>query len=202
MPLRNRVDPFGGIHAVPERGLFMGNRGGRIHDPETRTLTGRSHASRRWICCLLSFKGRRRPVMGRSYTELFFMDEVVALAAGHRPCFECRREDAKAFAAAWGAAEGTSLPDADAMDVRLHAERRGARPLLPAGGLPDGTVYDDGGRAFALRGDMRLLFRFAGWRAAGSRPRGVVAVLTPRSTLAAFAGGYAPAWHPSARPGR
>ncbi|MEP9379433.1 hypothetical protein ABLE91_22160 [Aquabacter sp. CN5-332] len=200
MPLQNRVDPFGGIHAVPERGLFMGNRGGRIHDPQTRTLTGRSHASRRWICCVLSFKGRRRAVMGRSYTELFFMDEVVALAAGHRPCFECRRAEAKAFAAAWGAAEGVPPPDADAMDLRLHKERRpqAGWPRLSAADLPDGAVYAEGDATFAVKGDACLRFGFAGWRPAGPRPERRVAVITPPSILGALRNGYVPHWHPSA----
>lgn len=94
MPLPNRVDPFGAIAAVPERGLFLGNRGGRFHRDD-RTIGPRPWASRQWICCVLSFKGRRRtPLMGRGYTELFFLDEVTALAAGHRPCFYCRRERA------------------------------------------------------------------------------------------------------------
>ena len=95
-PLQNRVDPFGKICAIPARGALMGNRGGRLHTPEQRVV--RSWVSRRWITCRLTFRDRRRHVMGDSYTELFFMDEATALAAGHRPCFECRRADAKAFA--------------------------------------------------------------------------------------------------------
>ena len=100
MPLQNRVDPFGELFATPSRGLFMGNRGGRIHTDD-RKLTKRRWASRQWICCVLDFKSRQRDVWGRYYTELFFLDEVTALAAGHRPCFECRRKDAEAFASAW-----------------------------------------------------------------------------------------------------
>ena len=102
MPLQNRVDPFGELFAAPARGLFMGNRGGRIHTDD-RKLTKRRWASRQWICCVLDFKSRQRDVWGRYYTELFFLDEVTALAAGHRPCFECRRKDAEAFAGAWQA---------------------------------------------------------------------------------------------------
>ena len=83
MPLQNRVDPFGELLATSARGLFMGNRGGRIHSEE-QTLTRRRWASRQWICCVLDFKGRQRDVWGRYYTELFFLDEVTALAAGHR----------------------------------------------------------------------------------------------------------------------
>ena len=111
MPLQNRVDPWGELHAVAARGTMMGNRGGRIHD-EHRSLGARRWTSRRWICCELAFKGWWRPVMGRGYTELFFLDEVTALAAGHRPCFECRRAEAKAFAAAFSAGQGASSPSA------------------------------------------------------------------------------------------
>ena len=96
-PLQNRVTPFGDIAAVSARGGMMGNRGGRLHGPERR-LGRRRWASRAWICCELAFRGRQRVVMGESYTELFFLDEAVALAAGHRPCFECRRREARAVA--------------------------------------------------------------------------------------------------------
>ena len=100
MPLQNRVNPFGELCAFSARGLFMGNRGGRFHT-DAKTLTARRWASRQWICCVLEFKGRRRDVWGSSYTELFFLDEPTAFAAGHRPCFECRRRDAEAFAEKW-----------------------------------------------------------------------------------------------------
>ena len=97
MPLPNRVTPFGEIVATLERGTLFCNRGGRIHDPATRTLLRRRYTSRRWICCVLDFKGRRRQVFGPGYTELFFLDEATGLAAGHRPCFECRRSRFLAF---------------------------------------------------------------------------------------------------------
>src|SRR5437763_8223894 len=100
MPLQNRVDPFGELVVSPARGLFMGNRGGRFHT-HAQTLTARRWVSRQWICCVLAFKGRHRDVWGRFYTELFFLDEPTALAAGHRPCFECRRRDAEVFADHW-----------------------------------------------------------------------------------------------------
>jgi hypothetical protein len=129
VPLQNRVDPFGDIHAVPERGLFMGNRG-IIHDPETKTLLEKQWAHKAWIICECEFKGNKREPMGRNgpdgkagWTELFFLDEVTALAAGHRPCFRCRREQAEAFAAHYGAAFGTSNPTAAEIDERLHSER-------------------------------------------------------------------------------
>ena len=123
MPLQNRVSPFGELCAFCARGLFMGNRGGRFH-PDAKTLTARRWASRQWICCVLDFKGRRRDVWGRSYTELFFLDEPTAFAAGHRPCFECRRKDAETFAEKWREARGLRRPPyATEMDDVLHAER-------------------------------------------------------------------------------
>ena len=97
MPLQNRVTPSGDIIATPHRGLFTGNRG-IIHDPATRTLLTRRWASKAWLTCVCEFRGRRRKVMGgRSWTELFFLDEATAFAAGHRPCFFCRRDDANRF---------------------------------------------------------------------------------------------------------
>jgi len=96
MALQNRVDPFGELFVTPARGLFMGNRGGRFHTA-AKTLTARRWVSRRWIFCVLDFGGRHRDVWGRFYTELFFLDEPTAFAAGHRPCFECRRQEAEAF---------------------------------------------------------------------------------------------------------
>ena len=117
MPLQNRVDPDGNLIAVAARGTLMGNRGGRFHTDDKK-LTSRRWVSRQWICCVLDFHGRHRDVWGHSYTELFFLDEVTALAAGHRPCFECRRKDAQVFAALFPGG-----PRAADMDRILHAER-------------------------------------------------------------------------------
>lgn len=203
-PLRNRVDPFGDIAAHPARGLLMGNRGGRIHDPHTRTLTGRAWVSRQWICCALTFRDRRRAVMGEGYTELFFLDEVVAFAAGHRPCFQCRRVAAEAFSAAWAKAEGTLPPGAGEMDRRLHAERlqgtrRRRHPKLLKD-LPSGAVFagDDG--PVAVKDGHLLRWSFSGWHAmsGGPAPTDTVPALTPPVVLNALAAGYAPLWHPSA----
>src|SRR3954468_5791449 len=96
MPLQNRVTPFGEIVAITARGTMMGNRGGRFHRPD-RTLGRRRWASHHWICCELHFKGHHHEPMGNGYTSLFFLDEVTALPAGHRPCFYCRRAEAKRF---------------------------------------------------------------------------------------------------------
>src|SRR5438477_2158643 len=145
MPLQNRVTPFGDIVAIPQRGMFTGNRG-IIHDPATRTLLKRRWATKTWLTCLSYFKERRRDVMARrSWTELFFLDEAVALAAGHRPCFFCRREAAEAFRNAWALARAVKVPLAVEMDAVLHAERldNGRKRLHAVSGspeeLPDGN---------------------------------------------------------------
>src|SRR5215510_5847359 len=124
MPLQNRVTPEGEIIATRHRGLMMGNRGGAFHLPD-KTLAPRRWATRQWIACVLEFKGRHREVMQPNrYTELFFLDEATALAAGHRPCFECRRADAERFADLWAKIQnGDERARAPAMDEVLHAER-------------------------------------------------------------------------------
>ena len=133
MPLQNRVDPFGDIKAVEWRGMFTGNRG-VIHDPDTKTLLRRRWTTKAWIICSCEYKGRRREPMGRNarsgnagWTELFFLDEVTALAAGHRPCFDCRREAAKEFARRYGEAFGVAKPRVVEIDARLHVERLASR---------------------------------------------------------------------------
>jgi hypothetical protein len=193
-PLQNRVDPFGDFRAVAERGGLMGNRGGRLHRDD-RTLSGRRWTSRRWIACVCAFKGRRREVWGNSYTELFFLDEPTALAAGHRPCFECRREAAKAFLAAFPGRQG----GADAMDEALHRERvENRRKRLwraRLGDLPDGAMIARGGRVYAVRAGALLPWSFAGYNApAPLQPDAVADVLTPPSAVAALKSGYRPLW--------
>jgi hypothetical protein len=192
MPLQNRVDPFGGLHAVAARGALMGNRGGRFHD-DAQKLGARRHVSRRWIICVCEFRGRRREVWGAGYTELFFLDEPTALAAGHRPCFECRRADALRFAEAFGA------KDADAIDRRLDVERRIGRDKrmhrMSVDDLPDGAMFARDGEAFTIRSGELLQWDFAGYTARGAPPaEGEVDVLTPPSTCAALSRGYAPLW--------
>ena len=203
MPLQNRVSPFGELFAVPARGLFMGNRGGRFHT-EAKTLTTRRWVSRQWICCVLDFKGRRRDVWGRFYTELFFLDEPTAFAAGHRPCFECRRKDAEAFAQAWRKARKLGArPRAGDMDDVLHGERlrgrakRQHRRNIDA--LPDGAFVVLAGEACAVRGDALLRWTPRGYAERKPRPcRIAVDVLTPPAILAVLSAGYRPRWHPSA----
>jgi hypothetical protein len=156
MPLQNRVTPFGEFIATSVRGTMMGNRGGRLHD-ERRKLTARRWASKQWICCKLAFNNRHRAVWGDSYTELFFLDEVTAFAAGHRPCFECRRKEAERFAILFG--DGTRA-SAGEMDRLLHAERLDGKTKrshsLPADALPDGAILARGGEAYATHGDELL----------------------------------------------
>jgi hypothetical protein len=206
MPLQSRVSPFGELFADNSRGLLYGNRGGRLHKDD-KTLSARRWASRAWICCLLSFKGRHRPVWGRGFTGLFFLDEVTAFAAGHRPCFECRRKDAEEFARLWP--EKRKRDDrayvAD-MDVILQAERLDGRAKrrhrLPIDSLPDGACLimpGDEKQAAVVRGTRLLRWSSKGYVVAGRRPRGIkVDVLTPPSILAVLKAGYRPLWHPSA----
>ena len=204
MALQNRVDPFGELIATPARGLFLGNRGGRFHRDD-RTLGTRRWASRQWICCVLQFKQRHRNVWRDGYTELFFLDEPTALGAGHRPCFECRRRDAKAFADFWGRAKGIETPHAPDMDLILHAERLDGRAKrtrqMPIEHLPDGaflSLNDTPHVAFAVRGSHLLRWSESGYIEKSARPRGMASVLTPPSIIAVLAAGYRPHWHPSA----
>ena len=130
MPLQNRVMPSGEIIATPHRGLFTGNRG-IIHDPATKTLLNRRWSSKAWITCTCEFRGRRRDVMGtRSWTELFFLDEATALAAGHRPCFYCRRDDANRFRSCWEQGNGRADVLAPEIDAVLHREQRVVREKI------------------------------------------------------------------------
>ncbi len=208
MPLQNRVTPFGEIVAVPDRGSFMGNRG-RIHN-EQRTLKTRHWDRKAWITCLLQFKGRRRPIMAPStYTELFFLDEATAFAAGHRPCGECRRADAKRFKSLWLEANGALLPGkAETManlDAVFHSERIGRdstqnRWVARISELPDGAMVlvDDARAAFLLQQGHLYLWSAAGYVERKAIPPGrTVTVLTPPSVTRALAAGYRPVVHPS-----
>ena len=197
MPLQNRVTPFGEIVATPARGLMMGNRG-ILHDDRQR-LGRRRWTHKAWIVCRTEFRGRQRRVMapGR-YTELFFLDEAVAFAAGHRPCFECRREAARRFAACQGGA-----PRAAEIDRALHAERlEGGRQrahLHEIAALPDGAFIADEGDAWLVKGRWLRRYTPAGYDRRRPRPTGgEVRVLTPPTMLRALEAGYAPLLHPTA----
>jgi hypothetical protein len=203
MPLQNRVDPYGKLHAVAARGAWMGNRG-VLHDESRRVVA--AWRTRRWIACVLEFKGRRREVFApRRYSELFFLDEATALAAGHRPCAECRRARYEEFRAAWAAgrrgAARRTLPGADAMDRVLHAERvdrrRGKRTYAARlSALPDGTMVEHAGRPHLLWARRLLPWRFEGYGAPSRVAPGTrVRVLTPRSIVAAIRAGFVPQVH-------
>ena len=202
MTFQNRVTPLGEITATPERGLFTGNRG-VIHDPATGLLLKRRWAGKAWIVCDCGFKGRRRTVMGPGWTNLFFLDVATALAAGHRPCFECRRAEAEAFRAAWWASRpGATRPSAPEMDAQLHAERLDGKikrlhPLQgPLTDLPTGAMVAEGASAFVVIDGHPLLWSHAGYSPAP--PPREPKLLTPPSTLAALRAGFRPVLHPSA----
>ncbi|MFT3975373.1 MAG: hypothetical protein QM699_18635 [Amaricoccus sp.] len=198
-PLQNRAAPDGSLHAVDARGLLMGNRGGRLHWADG-TLGAARWRSRAWIACRLTFHGRQRAVMGAGYTEIFFLDEATALAAGHRPCFECRRAEALAFAAAWARAHGLDAPPrAGEIDRVLHAERLRPPDTVPRGSLPPGAVFRlDGGFRLSVPGGA-LAWSFGGYTPARDAPADApVVAVTPAAVRAVLAAGYAPGLHPSA----
>jgi|SRR5579883_159447 hypothetical protein len=199
MPLQNRVDPYGAIFRTPARGTMMGNRGGAIHNSDREIV--RRYVSRRWIACVLEFRGRRRVVMSPNrYTELFFLDEAVALAAGHRPCAECRRERFHAFRRAWNTERP---PTADEMDAALHPARIGRQGQkityeAPLDGLPDGCFIESEGRPWLVCRDTLALWTPEGYARAIARPAGAaVTVLTPRPIVECLRRGYRPEIHRS-----
>jgi len=194
-PLQNRVTPFGEIIADPFRGALMGNRGGRIHDPETKKLKTSRWKSKQWISCVLDFKGRYREMMSGGYTALFFFDEPCALAAGHRPCFECRRADSVRFAQAWADGAGLAKPPrAPAMDAMLHQERLENKTkrcwLRDVGDLPAGVMIAIDRTAYLIAADEMRPWSPAGYGRPIQRLTGPAIVLTPPSMVAALRAGY------------
>jgi len=195
-PMRNRVSPMGDIVAVPARGAWMGNRG-ILHKG---TDIVRFHRGALWIICALRFRGwRARQWQPGHYTVLFFHDEAVALAAGHRPCALCRREDYNAYRRAWAAGHGTDIPLAVDIDRQLHGERiaRGthSRRLHPFRwpDLPDGAFALLDGVPALVAGDAVLPWSPAGYGAARPRPAaGAAEVITPPATVLALRHGYRP----------
>jgi hypothetical protein len=209
MPLRNRVTPLGDLVAEPGRGLVYGNRG-CLHDRDGAIVRG--YNGTRWISCRLEFRGRRRRplVQPGRYTGLFFLDEATALAAGHRPCAECRREDYRRLVEVWQ----TIHPGdhgADAIDARLHEERvvlpaRSKRMHdAPIDALPDGAFVLIPSGPHLVLGSSLLRWSSAGYDSARPRPpHGPARVLTPPSLLAVLHAGWSPLVpliHPSARAG-
>jgi hypothetical protein len=208
MPRQNRVTPFGTLVATPARGRWFGNRG-CLHDEQGEIR--RAYATTRWIFCELAFKGRRRPLLRPGhYTELFFLDEATALAAGHRPCAECMRPRFNTFREAWARANPAAglgaRPAAPALDAALHAER-----LRPDGEqatyaerlsrLPPGAMFRHSLRAYLVTNGGPWTWSPEGYSRAELGAKLAVEVLTPRSVVRALAAGYAADVHPSARDG-
>jgi len=200
MPLQNRVLPTGDIIAHPARGLLMGNRG-ILHDENQRLLKRRWQHTH-WVTCLTEFKDRKRPLMAAgNYTELFFLDEAVSLAAGHRPCAECRRSAYMRFRTRFDMANGTST--LAALDKMLHRDRVTRKreqvrfdALLET--LPDGVMVLYRKHPHLVFKDAVLRYSPDGYTESLLRPEGMVTVLTPRSTVATLALGYEPVLHGSA----
>jgi hypothetical protein len=203
MPLQNRVTPMGDIVAAPERGFFTGNRG-IIHDPQTRTLLKRRWASQAWLICTLHWRGVRRAVMGgRSWTELFFLDEATGLAAGHRPCFLCRRAAAQAFQRGFPTNGKMAIPKAHDIDATLHAERlAGGRKRLhvlvsPVADLPDGAMVLQEGVPHLIVGGLARPWSLRGYGRPVA-PMDGCQLITPPSAVAVLKAGYRAEIHRSA----
>jgi hypothetical protein len=196
VPLRNRVTPLGELIAHPARGLVYGNRG-CLHDDTGRIR--RRWAVKRWIACRLEFKGWRRKALlqpGR-FTELFFLDEATAFAAGHRPCALCRREDYARFGEIWSELHPGRV-GADAIDEQLHAERVGGEVAsrrfhrARLDDLPDGAFVLESGAPWLVTGRDLLLWTPAGYSGRRRRPSGDVTVLTPPSLVDVLRAGWDP----------
>jgi hypothetical protein len=212
----NRVTPYGEVIAVADRGMFWGNRGALVDGKGELARYSRGQA---WMICVLSYKGIRRQqwTPGR-LTELFFLDEATALAAGHRPCGECRYHDYQHFKRCWAAALGPALglPSVHEIDARLHQDRLalpGARRDRLAGAevrrtyparlpdLPDGTMADLDGTTYLVLGGRLLRWTPGGYAGHPVTTSGPVTVITPRATVAVLAAGYRPVLHETARSG-
>ncbi|MBK1635647.1 hypothetical protein [Rhodovulum adriaticum] len=200
MARQNRVTPTGDFIATEARGDFMGNRG-ILHDASGRLGRARWR-HRAWVCCVLSYKEGRRALMAPGqYTELFFLDEAVALAAGHRPCARCRPDDFRRFLAAAG-----GVKCAGDLDAALHRARaiprvrQQRRQTAQSGALPDGAfiLHPLDRIPCLLMGDAALPYAPDGYGPPRPRPQGRVTVLTPQPSLTALHSGYRPALHRTA----
>jgi hypothetical protein len=208
VPLQNRVTPAGEIVADPSRGLLTGNRG-VLHRPDG-TLGLARWRTKTWICCRLRYRDLYHgPMPQGRWTALFFLDEATALAAGHRPCAFCRRDDWRCFLERWAKGHGlSSLPRTPDIDALLHAERVDPRTRRKrchpwtAARLPDGAmIWGDDGAPVLIWGDRELPWSFAGYGPPQPRRRqGETLALTPPGTLRTLAAGYRPMLHPTATP--
>ena len=205
MALQNRVDPWGNLHAVNARGSWMGNRG-ILHNSDKQIITQWRH--KQWVTCALSFKGRQREIFApNSYSELFFLDEATALAAGHRPCAECRRERFKEFKTIWFQANPqyeNETSSISVIDKQLHLERvdRAKNKVTfnaIVSSLPEGTIFEHEGNAYLIWKDQHFLWMHDGYvKTALTLPKNAcVAVLTPASIVAIYRLGFKPQIHPS-----
>jgi hypothetical protein len=213
---RNRVTPYGELIAVPDRGMFWGNRGVLVDGDGSLARYSRGKA---WLICVLSYKGiRRQQWTPRRLTELFFLDEATALAAGHRPCGECRYVDYQKFKRCWAAARVSGgvpdgVPGVREIDERLHTDRLAAPGVrrdrlagaevrrtytAPLASLPDGAMADLDGVPHLVLGGRLLRWTPGGYAGAGPTRSGPVTVITPRATVAVLAAGYRPVLHETA----
>ena len=204
MPLQNRVDPEGEIRVSAARGTLMGNRG-CLHNAAKQIVAKSKRDA--WVACALKYQDRHRTIMdGGSYTELFFLDEATALAAGHRPCNTCRSDRYKAFMTAWGAGNrGGTKVLAGEVDAQLKRDRSplARETVVSVAGLPDGVIVKQraSGTCYLIRSGKLYPWSFAGYGMPqpASAVDGPFAVLTPRSTVNAVRQGYNVEIHPSAR---
>lgn len=205
MALQNRVSVEGELVTTNARGTLMGNRG-IIHDAGSKSLLTRRWQHQAWVCCRLEWKGFQHPIMGTgAYTELFFLDEATALAAGHRPCAFCRRADFNAFKSAWieaNCAAHTGFLPMPAIDKRLHQDRvtRKRQQITYIDSLkrlPDGVVVRWCRQNCLVLGKHLYPWSFFGYDKPFKRPIDDVCVLTPRSSVNAITAGYQVALHPS-----
>lgn len=202
-PRQNRVDPWGELHTIDARGTRMGNRG-ILHDASGRIV--RRWQSPRWITCVLAFGDVRRQVFSpNNYTELFFIDEATAFAAGHRPCAQCQRDRYNEFRTAWAAGNSASgLPSAEVLDQSLRMDQKeraqSRAPGAAISNLPVGTIFGIGDQAFLVcKGGVRR-WTFFGYEELTKPDLTIpVAVLTPTSVVAAFRAGFEPVLHSSAK---
>lgn len=189
MSLQNRVDPYGKLRSVPDRGTLTGNRG-CLHNAHQKIL--KPFQVKRWIICLLEFKNRKRDIMKKGhYTELFFLDEATALAAGHRPCVECQRSKFNEFKQAWSMGNGIQIGKIEELDAILHEERINIhKPVVDIDTLPDYAMIEISNSPYLINGDFLYPWSFAGYGHPKAKPSGKVKLITPFSTTLAFSVGY------------
>ena len=206
MPLQNRVTPEGEIIASSAKGTLMGNRGGQLHD-DHKQLTSRRWASKAWISCSLEARAQRDPIMAPGhYTQLFFLDEATALAAGHRPCALCRRAEFNRFMDLWREINGLrERPKVEDVDDVLHGQRvtRAREKVVEQtalGDLPAGAMLRFEGRPMLVTAERLLVWTPERYLPAAATPEwdDPVEVLTPVAIVRLLSAGYLPALHPSA----